>query len=254
MNRDIWKTRMTTQEIEELPCPNCNSTKLNIESEASYTYEQREPKSRKRLITKGAKFLVAGILKCNKCFWRITFNGFSEEKFFVYSDVTSFNKEFMEMEYEFRSLHPNLRIFKIKKEYPESVVNELDLSFNIFFSDLKSAANRLRNAIEHLLNEIKSPKKFKTKKGKFIAFPNLHQRIENYKNKKNKKIGELLMANKIIGNEGSHIGHLTKSDLLDAYEIIEEALKILYDKKSKRIKNMAKQIASQNKVRSKIKK
>ena len=88
------------------------------------------------------------------------------------------------------------------------------------------------------------------KKGKIYKFTNLHQRIEHF-TKSQKRLGQLLLAIKIIGNEGSHIGDIKIDDILDAYEILEEVVEIVYIKKRNKITTIAKEIVEKNKPRTK---
>ena len=146
--------------------------------------------------------------------------------------------------------YPNLKIFDLSKEIPENVSEQINLSFSNYFDDLSSSANRIRNAIELILDDLKAAKWKKTKAGKIHRFKVLHQRIEHY-GQRNKNIASHLLALKIIGNEGSHIGDLKSEDILDAYEILEQLIEFAYIKKSKRIAEMAKEIVGLNKPRTK---
>lgn len=80
----------------------------------------------------------------------------------------------------------------------------------------------------------------------------LHHRIEIF-GKKNPEVAKAMLALKFIGNPSSHSGkEVTNSDLLDAYEILENALPTLYDDKGKRIGKLIKDINKRKKPRSAI--
>lgn len=84
-------------------------------------------------------------------------------------------------------------------------------------------------------------KRFNVSKGKRL-FINLHSRIELL-TKPYSKLKELFFAIKWLGNAGSHsTNEITIDDCLDAYEIMEEVLRELYDSKEKNIKQLARKI------------
>ena len=254
MNREIWsETLVESNSISDYPCPECRSGKLYLLS------EQREflfqvAKAPKQALPGNEVYLVSGLLKCGnvKCQNKVAFNALVSKKYSLLYDVKKGSSKIVNADfYSFRHFFPNLKLFRLNKKIPKDIQAQINLSFASFFSDSSSAANRLRNAIEVLLDEIKAPKKAKNRKGKFYQFNNIHSRIENFRDKKNKEIGNLLMANKIIGNAGSHIGSISNEDLLDGYEILELVCEKLFVKRDKSIKTIAEIINSRNSVRSK---
>lgn len=155
--------------------------------------------------------------------------------------------------------YPNLQIFELQSEVPQKIKDEINLSFSHFFYDLSSCANRMRTAIEILLDEIKAPK---TKEviqrpkcpmndnkcpknspiEKTEKLRTLHIRLEYYKNKVDESVGILLIADKIIGNKGSHSGDISRDEILEAYGFFEEVLNMLFVKPRERELNNAKEI------------
>jgi hypothetical protein len=78
-------------------------------------------------------------------------------------------------------------------------------------------------------------------KGKRRPVP-LHNRIIDYSNK-NSILGEQLLAIKWLCNDSSHSGNsLIKGDVLDAYEILENVLNEIFEKKTQRLKQLVKKI------------
>jgi len=135
---------------------------------------------------------------------------------------------------------------------PENIGNELksciESSFMLFWVDPNSCANKVRTVIELVMNDIKIPKTIINKNHKRKTYT-LHQRIELFQNRK-PELGEKLMAIKWIGNFGSHsIDLMTRNDLIDGYEILENVLFNLYNKDSKRIDKLTKII---NKIKKPI--
>lgn len=81
----------------------------------------------------------------------------------------------------------------------------------------------------------KTTKLAKPKNGRKTAKLSLHSRIELFK-EKFPKVADHLFAIKWIGNEGSHsIEDLNQIELLDAFEILEDALESLYGHREKEL-------------------
>jgi hypothetical protein len=68
-----------------------------------------------------------------------------------------------------------------------------------------------------------------------------HARILEFK-KGNQLAGDTLEAVKWIGNQGSHESDLTAGDILDGAELLEYALRLLYDKSDAAIARRVKAI------------
>ena len=70
----------------------------------------------------------------------------------------------------------------------------------------------------------------------------LHDRIKLLP-KKYQDIQEIFLAVKWLGNAGSHSGTTVSSDdVLDAYELMEKLLTEVFDDKSNKIKELAREI------------
>jgi hypothetical protein len=128
-------------------------------------------------------------------------------------------------------------IFELPKKCPVDIAHELRAAFALYWSDPSATANRVRVALEHLMDHLGIQKRRKNKKGKFDKLT-LHHRIEIF-TKTEPRIGDQLMALKLLGNTGSHDGRVMRDDVLDAFEIIEHALLELIDHRSKRVAALA---------------
>lgn len=139
-------------------------------------------------------------------------------------------------------VYPSIEIFTIKEEYPEEIVKLIKDSFSLFWLDQSSAGNRIRKALEVLLDELGINRKGINKKNKEYDI-GLNERIIYLGKKRGyKKISELLNSLKLLGNTGSHNEILSREDLLDAYEILEYILDEVYIKKQR--KNKLKEITN----------
>lgn len=135
---------------------------------------------------------------------------------------------------------PPMAVFPLEERWPESVTNQLKLAFSHVLRDAGAAGNRLRTAVECLLDHLNIKKYPRTGPRRQI---NLHARILDFR-QQNPEAADLLLAVKWLGNTGSHsdVSGLTREDVLDAMELLERALHLVYDDTSKRLTRLAKQI------------
>lgn len=250
MDRKLWERKCFTHDDGiNYPCPQCSSrldfihhrtevTTSGIElEELGYPY--------------GIEHIFSSILKCSSCSKVISVGGLCEKDYQDGQESPTGEYELKYVTFYFpKFFYPNLRMIPLSSEISTEVREQIDLSFSCFFSDLSSAANRIRNAIELILDDVKAPKFKITRRNTRHFFKSLHNRIENFKKQK-KIFSELLLAIKFIGNEGSHIGNIELEDILDAYQILDEIIEIAYVKNRKKTHQIAKEINSLKKPRSK---
>ncbi len=128
-----------------------------------------------------------------------------------------------------RFFHPAPPIIRIPEATPEIVSKEVKKAFALFWCDLLSCGNAIRNAIEQLLTycKIRRSKIDAQRKTRRVS---LHERIQIYseRGQREQDLATAMFAVKWIGNEGSHPGKLTQSDLLDAFQLLEHVLNILF--------------------------
>lgn len=135
---------------------------------------------------------------------------------------------------------PSLKLFETPKATPETVCEEIEISFSLIFSDPASSANHIRIALENLLTHLKI-KRFNTSGGKRKYLP-LHQRIDLLPTKFD-HVKDLFYAVKWLGNAGSHSAQsITVDDVFDSYEILEEILKEVFDNRKAEVKKIASRV------------
>ncbi|MGO9309710.1 MAG: DUF4145 domain-containing protein [Spirochaetia bacterium] len=122
-------------------------------------------------------------------------------------------------------------------------------SFRLFWLDSASCANKIRICVEQLL-DLFDVRRY-PRAGKRVPLP-LHSRIVDFRSKK-PDVLEKLLAVKWIGNAGSHLGKLSKEDLLDGYKILGYAIKKLFGDEDEEIHRLARQINKRRKPRSRTK-
>lgn len=250
MNRTLWNKRYFSKDNPiSYPCPKCFDGILKlIHIRQEITESGRELQAYN--YPYGIDHVFSGIYKCND----VSCNAVMAVVGTLQKDVEiPLYNDTMDIDYaDFYTplfFYPNLRLFKLSDQITKEIIDQIDLSFSLFFSDLSSCANKIRITIEMILDDIKAPK-YKIMGSKKRHVFNLHGRILHYK-KKNKALAELMLAIKFIGNEGSHKGALELNDVLDAYEILYQIVDTAYVKQRLKALNLAREINSQGKPRSK---
>jgi hypothetical protein len=146
---------------------------------------------------------------------------------------------------------PPPRIIEIPKDCPQNVRAELVAAFMLYWCHRAAAASRLRVAVELLLTHL-GLKRFEIRSASRPGRRrlSLHERIELFR-QKNSQLGNVVLAVKWLGNEGSHPGSLTKDDLLDAFEMMEHVLDEVFVRAKSPIPKIARQINRARAPRSK---
>ena len=247
-----WKHSMFKEGDKiKWPCPNCTSKALRLSKNKSINEETLESQEAHDHPDWGPEFIqekFAGYLKCFACNDVIMFTGNSHlEAEMEFEPGDDRPQEIWKRWYNPTFFEPPLHFFVLKDIYPESVRTEILSSFKLFWCDLSSSANKIRVALEILMNEQGIKKTYLTRSRKRKNF-NLHQRIEEFETK-NKEVAEFLLAIKWVGNTGSHLGNLSHEDILEAYQLLEHSLLLLYDDKEVKLKKITKEINSRKGVR-----
>jgi hypothetical protein len=150
------------------------------------------------------------------------------------------------------AIEPSPHLFNPPKRCPEDVQVELVRAFALFLRDPTAAGNALRGAVERILDHKQVPRTLISKNHKRVRI-NLHLRIERFK-AANLEAAAALMAVKWIGNEGSHAGSLSRSDVLDAMEMVENVVDQFWGEKDQTLKRRIAGINKSKKPRSKQRK
>ena len=147
--------------------------------------------------------------------------------------------ETYEPEFHPEYVQPSPDLIDLPPNCPSTITDQLRRAFTLFWLDAPAAANRIRSAVEHLMDQQRVPKarKHGTKENRL----RLHQRIELFRTEQ-PELGNALMAVKWIGNEGSHRGELGKPDLLKAFEMLSFVLDELLDQRAERVAKLALQV------------
>jgi hypothetical protein len=194
------------------------------------------------------RYRFAAICTCtnNDCLEQIIASGDGELCYKV--DLDSHNQPSYDFEPKFliQHAHPPPQLIPLLPDLPEEVALHLNRAFLLFWPDKAACIGAIRTSVEAALTSV-GIKRFEllTKSGggsKRIRRPlSLHKRIELLKTH-HKDAADLLMAAKWIGNSGAHNSEVQTKDVFDAFDIVEEAFRVLFGSASDRIRKLAKEV------------
>lgn len=222
-NKSLWLSQewSSKKKNPSWPCPICNTGILLKENDSIKQLYTEETLSAQRSIfnqTKGmAEFRFVGYLKCSHCSERILIAGkgvllneFGIPASAVYQGkkISVFYPHYFE---------PALHLIDVPSSISKDVQELVVKSFIMYWVDLDSCANKIRQALELVVKE------------RGAVGTNLHHQIESLRETIGEKITNRLLALKWVGNEGSHASRpFEKSEILDAYGLLEDVLAQLY--------------------------
>ncbi|KCZ61433.1 hypothetical protein HY36_16825 [Hyphomonas atlantica] len=138
-------------------------------------------------------------------------------------------------------IHPSPSLIALVEETPTDVFEEIQRASSLIWIDTSSSANKLRLAAERVLTALKV-NRTKIQKSKRRPLM-LNERI-GLLGPQYAEIADLLHSIRFLGNHGSHESAVSvdRSDLLNAFEIMEHVISIAFSTKAKRVKAAAKDI------------
>lgn len=240
MNRTHWRSWIAPYSWPPWLCPTCSSGSLQLDAKSIVERETAES-ARERLKEAWDPTLTvkhfSAWLRCSKpsCGEAVLVAGRSS------LDPTMGPDGGLEWEtiYSPRFVAPTPDIISIPPKCPDAVAFELRAAFRLYWIDTRAAANRLRVALEALL-DVPGVKRRHRVPGA-IRELTLHQRIVEYE-KREPLIAAHLMAIKWLGNTASHESGVSDETFLDALEIVEHVLGEIVEQRSKRVSELAKKL------------
>ncbi|MGZ2361667.1 DUF4145 domain-containing protein [Streptomyces sp. 372A] len=135
---------------------------------------------------------------------------------------------------------PALPLLQNRLLCPEKVGEQVDTAAKILWLDPNSAANRIRTAVEALMDEHQIARSKPGQRGKLVRI-SLDERISTFKSTlpQHAEAADLLLAVKWIGNVGSHEGVLNVRGVLEGVEFLDHALSLIYNTNHDDIKKRA---------------
>lgn len=251
------------QSIPEFDCPHCHSWKLKLLNEwkilSDEPYSMTQYREETGEIDKSFRFV--GILRCNTCWENSSISWIknsirNEHPTFI--DESWYDEEaersFIEMRnatwidyilswytYKISYISPSPYIIDIPEELLTSVDHscilikeELTKSFELFWIDKDSCANKLRNVLELLLDSLWIPRNGKIQcsdcKKKEDGLLSLERRIKTLSPAISK---EMLIVIKLVWNHWSHwTRKISQEDLVKTYKILEHFLVEVFSEKN----------------------
>jgi hypothetical protein len=164
-------------------------------------------------------------LQCDKC------NDVAVMSYRLIEDVRNTDEEGNERNItEVLHYFPGPRIIHIPQSCPENIKSILANSFILYWVDLGSCANKIRSAVEAIMSHYN-----------IDSTLTLHSRLVAFKASQ-PKVSQYLLAIKWIGNAGSHDALVSKEAILDAYELLEYSLEILFNDREKSLDELSAKI------------
>lgn len=245
MDRRLWTRELTTKYCPPWPCPICRKGTLSLVKDSlifKETTESVRSHDDEYFDFDWIEFIFTAWAQCThpSCHQEFAISGTGG----VAPQYTSDDEWGYEDYFSPKACHPMPDIFDFPAKCPNDIRSELRAAFAIFWSSQAACASRMRVALEYLMNHLGVPKRRKGTNGKFFDLT-LHARIDAFA-KKDPAIGSQLMALKWLGNTGSHDGSVSTADLLDAFEIIEHALREIIDGHSARVASLAKKLTQKH--------
>ncbi|TIP27037.1 MAG: DUF4145 domain-containing protein [Mesorhizobium sp.] len=230
MDKGIWREKYDKNGFAAFPCPKCGTGKLRRVKDR--TFEQWKSEADADPTYTEGKF--ACFLECTAghCKAVAVMSGLAVSVYEPYIDPDGKQQMDENIYFHPRNMLPGAQVIAVPNKTPKAVAAEISKSFGLIWTDRSSAANKLRNAVEEILVDHGVPKL--TIKGGFIP---LAKRLEEAE-KKQMLHHDTLVALKDVGNTGSHETELPLKDLLDAYDILEDALEDIYGGRRARLQGI----------------
>jgi hypothetical protein len=231
-DRKFWEKKIKDPTLAIFPCPSCHG---------SIRLAGKEPPNKESALSKKCSNhpdwepgwnhgSFAGFLRCNdpECGEAVAVIG----KYQVIEDSDEYGSPEMQTAFIPTFFQPPLKMFAIPAQCPKEVAEPIVSSFASIWNDPSASANKVRVAVEVLMDHFRMRKRSKSG-GSGPSLINLHNRILQFR-VRHPDEGDALLALKWLGNSGSHDNDLSVDSILDAYEILSHALEELFENRSKK--------------------
>ncbi|MDI7862372.1 DUF4145 domain-containing protein [Rhizobiaceae bacterium n13] len=238
--------RKSTGSFVRFDCPRCGKGKLKtkadtfVRHEPTHVTNKLEADELKGELSWGR---FSGYLVCNApgCGEMVVVAGdFEEHYHYQHDEETGDPIEFTDTSYKPRIMHPAPPMIEVPKKLGKEAKEHMTRAFELFWSDAGACANRMRIVVELLLDQLEIPRKRPKGKAK-NAHLNLSDRITILKDARPGH-DKALTALRIVGNIGSHEGVVEFEELLDCFELLEDALIELLERRRENLDAKAQRI------------
>lgn len=250
MQRELW--RQSYGSFARMTCPNCNKGMLRMMRDS---FQRLEPEHIRRDLENDqvgdevSMGRFTGFLKCDArlCGEIVALAGYFTTHYHHDNDQET-GEPITNESYSYRPfvMRPAPRISTVPKGLNSDSRFHLHRAFELFWADHASSANRLRIVVEYLLDQLKIPRSGLKGRHKNARL-DLADRIDLLKVAKPGH-EDALTALRFVGNVGSHEGVVDFEDLLDCYELLEDAMvELIEDRRAKLAAKAQRIIASKGK-------
>jgi Domain of unknown function (DUF4145) len=242
VNRALWRASFSDGNHPGWPCPKCHlgvlvfsKGSLAVCETAESVSNQSEGYDNSDEMFEG-RFVCLFICSRGACGEPVAVTGTAAR------DVDH-KRQVVEPFYVPRFFTPAPPLINIPEKCPQSIRLEAQAAFTLYWCDYGASLNRVRNAIELLLTEMRI-KRYGQKKGGGRSRLPLDSRIQALRAKKPTLSGlcDRMLAVKHLGNAGSHPGQVQGEDVFDAMDILEDILLEKYPDRKGVLASMVRQI------------
>ena len=222
INRRLWRTTAFGEIFPEFPCPACGGV---LQRDANTTHERMPQYVRDSLeyvdiedaSSRFSAFLVCANGVCGEV---IAVSGNCSFQY----DYDEEGKTITITLFHPVAMTPPPEPIDIGENVPQAIIDILKSAFFLYWNNHGACANKIRIAVERMLDEQDIPR---TKNGG--GYMALAQRIQLFADSYGDEgFAKYLVALKWLGNAGSHDGEVHRDTILDAFEIVEHVLDVLY--------------------------
>lgn len=242
IDHTLWTETFSQDDIPAFTCPSCNKGTLTLHgkvvrdepgfSKAAHSHPDWEPDW---AVERFSMVLRCSITKCGE-------NVFAHGGTVIEQVRDEEHGWSLESLLRPTSMFPAPHIIRFPEGMPEPVKTELEIAFQIFWADAGACATKIRTSVERLMDYF-GVAKFQRIKGKKLRRLDLYTRIDRFIANTGAVVHQdHLHALRMVGNLGTHENKLTRTNLLEAFEVYEHALDELIGKKSKQIAKLAKKL------------
>ena len=242
IDRNLWKPRYDT--FPRWPCPACSTGRLHVVDEtlkkldasaAAAGHDAWEPD--------WIRYRFCCLLRYDipECAEIVALAGIGQ----VEEVGDGISEERYEARYSPKFFVDVPPIIQVADEVPETISQRLKADFALYWVDSDASANKIRAAVEALLDDQSVRKTLVDRNGKRRRI-DLYNRIVAYKDR-HEDAAKALLAIKWLGNVGSHSNGSgsSKSKVLNALDIFSHVLEVLYVRNAQRIARLAARINRQ---------
>lgn len=149
--------------------------------------------------------------------------------------------------YYINYVNPSPELIKLPENLSKETIKTIKKSFDLFWVDSDSCANKIRHGLELFLTSRNIDQTTIDKYGEAVNLM-LHSRIDKFANE-HFDLKDYLIALKHIGNQGSHSKDpMTREKLLIAYEMLDHVFKKLYDDSEQILLKKVKEVNKNKKI------